>query len=131
MLGIPKSTIHHVIVQLKEIDINKQRPGSIRSRTARTPANKRIIKGIVQRNSNSRKNFLRKFGKAIEISNWTVQNILMQNVGMKSRKLVKTQLPDLNVMNCSILSISETNACSNLIFNLLLLLLFRLSLLSP
>lgn len=89
MLDVPARTAREVIKRFKETGSYEDRPRSGRPRTARTPVNKRKIKGRIQRNPNSRKNSTRKMAKAIGISEGSVRNILHKDLGMSARKLVK------------------------------------------
>ena len=95
-LGIPHPTVSKTIKRFEETGSNKDRPGRGRKLTARTPANKRKIKGRIQRNPSSRKNSARKMGAALGISEGSVRNILHKDFGMKSRKEAKAQNLDAN-----------------------------------
>ena len=53
LLNVPARTAQEVIKRFKETGSYNDRPRSGRPRTARTPANKRKIKGRIQRNRNS------------------------------------------------------------------------------
>jgi transposase len=90
-LGVPKATVSDTIKRFEETGSNKDRPGRGRPRTARTPANKRKIKGRIQRNPSSRKNSSRKMAAVVGISRRSVQRILQKDLNMKSRKEAEAQ----------------------------------------
>ena len=75
LLNVPARAAQEVIKCFKETGNYNDRPRSGRPRTARTPANKRKIKGRIQRNRSSRKNSTRKLGKDLGISKDTVHQI--------------------------------------------------------
>ena len=91
LLDVPKTTVHKIIVKFNETGTTERKRGSGRPRTARTPANKRKIKGRIQRNPSSRQNSTRKMGAALGISNRAVHQILHEDLEMKSRKEAEAQ----------------------------------------
>ena len=88
-MNIGERMVYRTIKRYQETGSAKDKPRSGRPITARTPVNKRKIKGRIQRNPNSRKNSTRKMGKAIGISPRTVRRILHEDLGMKARKMKK------------------------------------------
>ena len=86
-MNLDRKTVGRIIHRYQETGSYEDRHRSGRPRTARTPANKRKIKGRIQRNPNSRKNSIRKMAKAFG----SVHSILHEDLGMKSRKKVKAQ----------------------------------------
>ena len=70
LLNKPKTTVHDAIERFQFTGSAKSRQGQGggRPRTARTPANKRKIKGRIQRNKSNRKNSIRKMARAVGIS---------------------------------------------------------------
>ena len=91
LLDVPKSTVHDVIVRFKETGANERRVGSGRPKTARTVKNMRRIMTRIRRNPNSRKNSLRKMGKALGIGRMSVRKIIVDDIGAKSRKKARGQ----------------------------------------
>jgi len=91
LLDVPKSTVHNVIARFKETGTNERRAGSGRPRTARTVRNMRRIIARIGRNPNSRKNSLRKMGKALGIGRMSVRRIIVNDIGAKSRKKARGQ----------------------------------------
>ena len=88
-MKLGNKTVYRIIHRYQETGSYNDKPRSGRPRTARTPANKRKIKGRIQRNPNSRKNSTRKMAKAVGISRRSVQRILHEDIGVKSRKMKK------------------------------------------
>jgi transposase len=76
-------TVKAVIRRFRETGSYDDRPRSGRPRTARTPANKRKIKGRIQRNPSSRKNSTRKMAKAIGVGQSSVMRIFFVEMGIK------------------------------------------------
>ena len=83
LLGISPRTARKVITRFNETGSYEDRPRSGRPITARTPVNKRKIKGRIQRNPSSRTNSTRKMGAALGISKSSAHRILRKDLGMK------------------------------------------------
>uniref|UniRef100_A0A914C4S9 Paired domain-containing protein n=1 Tax=Acrobeloides nanus TaxID=290746 RepID=A0A914C4S9_9BILA len=81
-MNLDRMTVGRIIHRYQENGSYEDRHRSGRPRTARTPANKRKIKGRIQRNQNSRKNFIRKMAKAVGVSHKAeeTQNLIRDNV---------------------------------------------------
>ena len=83
-MNLDRKTVGRIIHRYQETGSYEDRHRSGRPRTARTPVNKRKIKGRIQRNPNSRKNSIRKMAKAVGVSVGSVHSILHEDLGMKS-----------------------------------------------
>uniref|UniRef100_A0A914CJH4 Transposase n=1 Tax=Acrobeloides nanus TaxID=290746 RepID=A0A914CJH4_9BILA len=88
-LDLVQSTVHRIIARFTETGVNERKPGSGRPRTARTPANKRKIKGRIQRYKSNRKNFIRKMARAVGTSKSSIHRILHEELGANAWKDMK------------------------------------------
>ena len=64
-MKLGSKTVYRIIKRYQETGSYNDKPRSGRPRTARTPANKRKIKGRIQRDNSNRKNSIRKMAKAV------------------------------------------------------------------
>lgn len=90
-MNLNVNSVNKIIKRYRETGSFEDRPRSGRPKTARTPINKRKIRGRIQRNPSSRKNSTRKMGAAVGISEASVRRILHEDLGMKSRKQAEVQ----------------------------------------
>lgn len=90
-LGISQGTVSKAIKRFEETGSNQDRAGRGRPRKARTPINKRKIKGRIQRNPSSRKNSTRKMAAVVGISKSSVHRILRKDLNLKSRREAEAQ----------------------------------------
>ena len=65
-MNLDRKTVGRIIHRYQETGSYEDRHKSGRPKTARTPANKRKIKGRIQRNPNSRKNSIRPVDRSAE-----------------------------------------------------------------
>ena len=88
-MGLHAGPVNKIIKRYRETGTYEDRKRSGRPRTARTPANKRKIKGRIQRNKSNRKNSIRKMATAVGTSKSSVHRILHEDIGANAWKEMK------------------------------------------